>query len=117
MCVDVNRAKHSLKMAFQIRAREGLLVVGPENVLRPGSTWTTAIFISISREAEAAIDRKRLAGDEVRACGEEEHGLGDVLCRSVAAHGSFRGEACGLQLRTALHLALQRMGHPGNFFA
>ena len=49
-------------------------------------------------EPESAIDGKRLAGDEVRASGEEEHSLGDVLRGAVAAHGSFRSEARGLQL-------------------
>ena len=61
-----------------------------------------AIFAQDDRvlvEAEAAIDNERLAGDEVGAGGKEEDGLSDVVRVAVAAHGSFGGEAGGLQVR------------------
>ena len=47
-------------------------------------------------EAKAAIDDECLAGDEVRAGGKKEDGLGDVFAIAVAAHGSFGGEASRL---------------------
>lgn len=52
-------------------------------------------------KAEAAVDNERLSGDEFRTGGEEEDGLSDVVGVAVAAHGSFGGEASGLQLDSA----------------
>jgi hypothetical protein len=56
----------------------------------------SAIFAQDDRllvETEAAVDDERLAGDEVGASSKEEDSLSDVLRISVAAHGSFGGEA------------------------
>lgn len=58
--------------------------------------WTLAVPLvrkPALREAEAAVDDESLAGDEVRAGGEKEDGLSDVVRMSVAAHGGFGGEA------------------------
>ena len=78
---------------------------------------------------EAAVDGEDLAGDEVGAGGEKEDGLSDVFGCTVAAHGSFGGEARGLQgqpsprfgcrgdrgierHRIRSRLSEARMGHP-----
>ncbi len=55
------------------------------------------LFAGSSGEPQASVNGKGLAGDEVRAGGKEEDGLGNVVGVAVAAHGRFGCKAGGLR--------------------